>query len=107
MLPAGFATVSERPVLASSSDLDDVFAELRRQFKHLILDIPAVLPVSESRLLVSRADAFAMVVRHGVTADVQIRTALDDLAHVPSLGVVLNRASSKLPARLVHLISPW
>lgn len=107
LLGGGFTTISERPVLASNPDLAAVFKSLRADFEHIVIDLPAVLPVSESRVLAAYADACVMVVCHGATADVQTRTALDDLDHVRNLGVVLNRTSSKLPARLLHLIAPW
>ncbi|MGD9794663.1 MAG: CpsD/CapB family tyrosine-protein kinase [Acidimicrobiia bacterium] len=107
LLDGGFTTVSERPVLASNADLGDVIVKLREDFEHVVLDLPAVLPVSETRVLAAHADAYVMVVRHGATADVQTRSALDDLSHVRNLGVVLNRSDSRLPARLLHLIAPW
>jgi Mrp family chromosome partitioning ATPase len=66
-----------------------------------------VLASSAAIPLARLADAVALVVRQGVTTDAQVRTTLERLGQIPSAGVVLNMASSKIPRRLLHRLSNW
>jgi Mrp family chromosome partitioning ATPase len=105
LLPAGPASPAERPVFAKSPALAKMLDELQLRFDHVVLDVPPVLGNGEALTLASLADAFILVVRQGVTAEVQVQSALEELAHLDPLGVVLNRASSSVPERLVHLFA--
>jgi Mrp family chromosome partitioning ATPase len=105
LLPAGPASPAERPVLAKSEALAKLVDELAQRFDHVVLDVPPVLSTGESLTLASLAESFILVVRQGVTADVQVQSALEELRHLVPLGVVLNRASSRVPQRLVHLLA--
>jgi Mrp family chromosome partitioning ATPase len=105
LLPAGPASPAERPVLAKAAALVKMLDELQQRFDHVVLDVPPVLGTGESITLASLAEAFILVVRQGVTAEVQVQSALDELRHLTPLGVVLNRASSRVPKRLAHLLA--
>jgi Mrp family chromosome partitioning ATPase len=105
LLPAGPASPAERPVLAKAAALVRMLDELQQRFDHVVLDVPPVLSTGEAITLASLAEAFILVVRQGVTAEAQVQSALDELRHLTSLGVVLNRASSRVPQRLVHLLA--
>lgn len=104
-LPAGPASPAERPVLAKAAGLVRLLDELQQRFDHVVLDVPPVLSTGEAITLASLAEAFILVVRQGVTAEAQVQSALDELRHLTALGVVLNRASSRVPRRLVHLLA--
>ena len=105
LLPAGFASPAERPVLAKAAGLVTLLDELGQRFDHVILDVPPVLSTGEAITLASLGESFVLVVRQGVTAEVQVQSALQELRHLTPLGVVLNRASSRVPQRFVHLLA--
>jgi Mrp family chromosome partitioning ATPase len=100
-LPAGVATVADRPVLANSTELEAMLNELGGRFHHVLLDLPAVHATSEALTLAEYSSAVALVVNQGVTPESQVKSALDQLAGVPMTGLILNRATSKIP-RLVR-----
>lgn len=105
LLPAGPASPAERPVLAKAANLVTLLDELGQRFDHVILDVPPVLSTGEAITLASLGEAFILVVRQGVTAEAQVQSALEELRHMVPLGVVLNRASSRVPQRFVHLLA--
>ena len=47
-----------------------------------------------------------LVVLQGVTADSYVRAALDDLSEQHVLGVILNKASTAIPERILRLVAP-
>lgn len=105
LLPAGPTTPARRPVLAKSPELEELLEHLQTRFDHVVLDLPPVLTTGETLTLASLAEAFVLVVRHGVTAEQQVKAALEELHHLVSLGVVLNRSSSRVPTRLMNLLA--
>ena len=107
IVSAGAATAAEGQVFARSNELSQIINVLERHNDRLILDLPPLLTSSAAIPLARLADAVGLVVRHGVTSDTQVRTALDRLGGVPTLGVVLNRASSKIPRSLQRRLSSW
>ena len=104
LIRAGEAAVARRPALASSKALATVFEELEEQFDHLLLDLPPVLATSEAMNLSQLADSYALVVRQGATSEGQVEAALEEMQGATVLGVILNRYSSRIPARLRRLI---
>jgi Mrp family chromosome partitioning ATPase len=104
MLPAGLTSVSERPVLAASSGLGAALSLLSASYDHVLLDLPAVRASSEALTLAEQAGILAFVVRQGVTPEGVVKSTLDELSGIPVLGVILNRASSKVPSVLLRRI---
>jgi Mrp family chromosome partitioning ATPase len=104
LLPAGSMAPEVRPATARGEQLRQRVDELGGRFEHLILDIPAVLLTSDAIALASLGSACCIVVRQGVTPAASIKQALDDLKHLPMLGVVLNQATVKTPRWLINLI---
>jgi Mrp family chromosome partitioning ATPase len=104
LLPAGAMALMERPVAARSAALRQLIKELSGRFDHLLLDIPALLATSDSIPLATLGDACALVIRQNVTSTENVRLALDDLQHMPILGVVMNQAQSAIPAWLLNYI---
>jgi Mrp family chromosome partitioning ATPase len=80
---------------------------LERHHDRLVFDLPPVLVSSAAIPLARHAGGVALVVRQGVTTEAQVRSAYDRLGAIPSLGVVLNRASSNIPPALLRRISNW
>ena len=97
VLPAGQATVGERPIFANSTELDKLLVELSETFDHVLVDLPAVRLTSEALRLAEASRTVAFVVNQGVTPEDQLKAAIDDFQRVPLLGVILNRASTKIP----------
>lgn len=104
LLLAGNLAMAQRPVVARSAALPALLAQLREQFDHLILDIPAILTTSDAIPLASLGDAACVVVRHGVSTSQLTRQALQQIDHVPTLGVILNRTQSQTPSWLLKWI---
>lgn len=104
LLLAGNLAVTQRPVVARSSALAALIGALSEQFDQLILDIPAILTTSDAIPLTSLGDATCVVVRHGVSTTNVTHQALDRINHVPTLGVILNRAQAQIPAWLLKWI---
>jgi len=94
---------SERQILARGPQFMDVIDQLAGRFDHLVFDLPPLLTGSEGLALLRAADAYALVVRHGVTSIPQVKAAATEARGTRSLGVVLNRFSSKIPKRWSHL----
>ncbi|MEZ4593168.1 MAG: chromosome partitioning protein, partial [Chloroflexota bacterium] len=101
---AGNVQQGLRPVMARSSILKDVLDELSQQYDHLILDIPAILSTSDAIPLASLADACCVVVQHGITTTEDISLALDEVAHMKILGVIMNRVKLSTPEKILKYI---
>jgi Mrp family chromosome partitioning ATPase len=107
VVAAGEATVAEAQVFAQSDELGHIIDVLERHNDRLVFDLPPVLASSATIPLARQTDAIGLIVRAGVTSDTQVRLALERLSPIPSLGVVLNRASSKMPVKLQRRLSNW
>jgi Mrp family chromosome partitioning ATPase len=106
LAPSGEVELSRRPVVAKHPALDHVLDDLAMRFDHLLVELPAVRASSDALVLVRHCDAFALVVRHGVTPDHVVRSTFEELRGAVSLGVVLNCASSRVPPRVARLVAP-
>ena len=65
--------------------------EVRHRYDFVILDTPALLPVTDAAAVAARADGTVLVVRYDRTAEEQVADAVGGLEAVgaPLLGVVL------------------
>jgi Mrp family chromosome partitioning ATPase len=97
LLPAGNLPAAQRPAMARHDTLKACIKQLSRRFDHILLDVPAILGTSDAIALASLSTACCVVVRQGVTPISQVRRALDDVKHLPMLGIVLNQARMSLP----------
>ncbi|MDJ0752685.1 MAG: hypothetical protein QNJ45_04150 [Ardenticatenaceae bacterium] len=104
LLPSGFLPIEERPSAARSDRLSRVLSELDERFDHLILDIPAILAVSEAVPLAVHADACCLVVHQGVTSSNNVRRALDEVQHIDMLGVVMNQVKTHIPKGILQIL---
>lgn len=105
LLPAGDLAIEARPTAARSEAIKALILEIASQFDHVVLDIPALLASSDAIALASHADAGCLVVRQGVTPITLIKQALDEIKHIPMLGVVMNQMQFHTP-RWLHNIIP-
>lgn len=104
ILPAGQLSEHERLQVARSQMLKDLLEELRKRFDYVLLDIPAILYTSDAIALASLSEAVSIVVRQGVTPINSVRLALDEIKHIPMLGVILNRTHIHTPKLLRQFI---
>ena len=96
-LPAGELIAEQRSVTSRSAALASIIDQVKQRFDLVLLDIPAVLTTSDAIPLASLGAACLIVARQGVTPKSKVQAALDDVKHLPMLGVVLNRVKLKTP----------
>ncbi len=97
ILPAGNLAVGQRPIVARGPALKRVIDELSDYADHLILDIPAILTTSDAIPLASLGDACCVVVQQGISTRAVVQQALNEINHLPMLGVVMNRVRVATP----------
>jgi succinoglycan biosynthesis transport protein ExoP len=100
--------------------MDHLLEDLRARYDFVIIDVPALLPVSDAAAVAARADGVILVVRYGRTTEEQVAAAASALEAVsaPLIGTVLTmtpsrqarrrrlRAYPERPAALLPLLSP-
>lgn len=104
LLPAGHVPAEARSSLVRSDKLKATIETLAEQFDYLIFDIPAVSSTSDTVALTSLASAVAVVVRQGVTPVNTVKAALDEVKHVPVLGVIMNQVKVYTPRWILNLL---
>lgn len=104
LLPAGNLPRLQRPNTARSQRLHEIIQQLSTQYDHVLLDIPAIRTTSDAIPLASLGDACTLVVHQGITNIGDVRMALDDIAHVPMLGVIMNHVQLKTPSFIMKFI---
>lgn len=82
----------------------NLLKELRAEFTYIILDTAPVLPVADTRLLATLADATVFVTRWRKTPDDAVRSALRLLprGRINLAGVVLSQVDLRRPRRFGH-----
>jgi Mrp family chromosome partitioning ATPase len=94
----------QRAMWARSDLLQETLQQISEKFDHILLDIPAVRTTSDAIPLASLGDACALVVRQGITEVADVRLALDDITHLPMLGVIMNFVAFDTPSFIMKLI---
>ncbi|MGO4166526.1 GumC family protein [Novosphingobium sp. YAF33] len=87
--------------LTEQGRLHRVVARLREEFDVIVLDCPPILPIAESREIVSRTDSVILVVHWRKTMDRVVKAAVRQLPAraLKGLGIVLNKVDMKKQAR--------
>lgn len=67
-----------------------LFERLRREFEIVVLDLPPILPIADSRVLSASIDGLVMVVRARRTTRDLLRRAMSGMESSKLLGAVLN-----------------
>ena len=104
-LPAGDLPGQRRSRLAHSQVLSTTLDVLSERFDHLIIEIPSILAVGDSGALAAQADSLCLIIRQGITPLPLVRQALDEIAHLPVRGIVLNGDQLATPRWLLRLLS--
>jgi capsular exopolysaccharide synthesis family protein len=96
VLPSGSIPPNPSELLASPR-MHELLEELRSRYDLIILDSPALLPVTDGAVAASHADGSLLIVRHGHTTRAQVHKALDMLAAVDAtvIGCGLNMVPGK------------
>lgn len=91
VLPAGPVPPNPSELLASRR-MADLLAEARQTYNYVIVDAPALLPVTDAAVVAARADGTVLVVRHRRTTEDQVASAMDTLEAVSArlFGTVLS-----------------
>lgn len=91
VIPAGIRPTDPTGVL-DSPRMHDLIADWRKEYDHVILDTPPVLPFADALLLASKADGVVLVARSGVTKTKALLRARDILLRSGAnvLGFVMN-----------------
>jgi capsular exopolysaccharide synthesis family protein len=78
--------------LLSSAVMQDMLAQLRKRFTHILLDSPPIIHVTDAVILSSLSDGVILVAQGGVTTREALKRARKILHHVDGklLGIVLN-----------------
>ncbi|WP_324698409.1 GumC family protein [Novosphingobium aerophilum] len=87
--------------LTERGRLNRVIARLREDFDIIVLDCPPILPIAESREIVSLADHVVLVVHWRKTVDRVAKAAIRQLPirAIKGLGIVLNKVDMKKQVR--------
>jgi len=98
VLPAGTPPPNPAELLASAN-LGKIFAELKDEYDHIVVDTPPTLSVTDAVILSTRADTVVLVIRSGQTTKQALRRARDLLLRVNAhiSGVLLNAADLRSP----------
>jgi Mrp family chromosome partitioning ATPase len=106
VLRSGTLPVADRPGAMAGSAFADLLELIRKGFDLVIIDAPPVLQTSEAITIARQAEVAVLVVRHGITTERQVATAIGELAGVDVLGVILNRAETQIPKVLQRFAVP-
>ena len=105
IMPSGLAQmVPHTPDLISSPRMAELLERLRGVYDYIILDMPPLIPVVDTKAAGRLVDGFVLVVEWGATTTAAIEEALDDVEVVRErgIGVVLNKADPAALKRLEH-----
>jgi len=102
ILPAGTTSrlLHTNEILASKA-MHDLVSQLRSKFDYVVLDMPPMAPVVDVRVTSSFVDSYVFVVEWGKTKTDVVQHNLRNAPEILDklLGVVLNKADTKLLAR--------
>jgi capsular exopolysaccharide synthesis family protein len=91
VMPAGFRPAGPTEILSSAKMLQ-LIADWRKEYDHIIVDTPPILPFADALVLSARADGVILVTRSGVSRRKALSRAMDVLSRSSAnvLGFVLN-----------------
>jgi capsular exopolysaccharide synthesis family protein len=98
ILPSGPVPPFPTEMLTSQA-MDDLLEQCGKLYTHVVIDSPPILSVTDSILLARKANAVALVIRHGKSSKHVVRRARDLLlrAGAPITGIVLNAVDLNAP----------
>ena len=84
--------------ILGSKEMENLIKELKIKFDYIIIDTPPILPVSDTLLLVSKADATLIVVKARKTKEKMVKESYERLIEAKAnvIGTVLNESDKSL-----------
>ena len=92
-------TIPPNPAeILGSKEMENLIKELKINFDYIIIDTPPILPVSDTLLLVSKADATLIVVKARKTKEKMVKESYERLIEAKAnvIGTVLNESDKSL-----------
>ena len=86
------------PEILGSKEMENLIKELKINFDYIIIDTPPILPVSDTLLLASKADATLIVVKARKTKEKIVKESYERLIEAKAnvIGTVLNESDKSL-----------
>ncbi len=86
------------PEILGSKEMENLIKELKINFDYIIIDTPPILPVSDTLLLVSKADATLIVVKARKTKEKMVKESYERLIEAKAnvIGTILNESDKSL-----------
>ena len=86
------------PEILGSKEMENLIKELKINFDYIIIDTPPILPVSDTLLLASKADATLIVVKARKTKEKMVKESYERLIEAKAnvIGTVLNESDKSL-----------
>lgn len=84
--------------ILGSKEMENLIKELKINFDYIIIDTPPILPVSDTLLLVSKADATLIVVKARKTKEKMVKESYERLIEAKAnvIGTILNESDKSL-----------
>lgn len=81
----------------SSQEFKDLIAEARKEYDHVIIDAPPVLPVTDARIIGQQADAILFAVTWDATRTVVVEAGLGEISNsgLNLTGLILTKIDGK------------
>lgn len=97
LITAGTILPNSAEILGSK-EMENLIKELKINFDYIIIDTPPILPVSDTLLLVSKADATLIVVKARKTKEKMVKESYERLIEAKTnvIGTVLNESDKSL-----------
>jgi capsular exopolysaccharide synthesis family protein len=93
VLPAGEPPVDPLELLVSDA-LEELTVLLRRDYRRIVIDTPAIVPFTDADLVARFSDGVLIVARLGLTRRGPLMQAIASVTSAPVLGTLLNDVSS-------------
>ncbi len=103
-IPAGNLDPLLRPSVSRSELLQHTLSQLGEHFEHIIIDIPAVHISRDATALAALSQGCCLVIRQGVTPINSVKHAIDEVAPLNILGVILNQVKLSSPSWLHRFV---
>jgi polysaccharide biosynthesis transport protein len=89
ILPSGL--VSGRTLeLYDTRKISDMLKKIKKQYEHIIIDAPPILPLADMHMLAEMADTLVLVVRAGLTPRVVVEKAVRTIGAARNACIILN-----------------
>jgi capsular exopolysaccharide synthesis family protein len=89
ILPSGVAS-GRMLELSDIHKIADMLTELKKQYEHIVIDAPPILPLADMHMLARMADTLVLVVRAGLTPRGVVEKAVRTIGASSKACVILN-----------------